>query len=287
MNPEQIIEAQKQQCIFCKIISGEIPSKKVFEDEIGIVILDINPANEGHVLVLPKKHYQIMPQIPETEIDHLFILAKKSSHSLLKGLGLKGTTIFVANGQYAGQKAPHFMIHVIPRVEGDGLFGIRKSNVDEKLLDDIANKISSRLGTKQGSMMIEHSDDSNVSDEIEDENSKPEIAELIPQIETLSPSSVNPGFSKEKIVVAEEEDALPDDVSEEVDLDLEELANIEHGNGKSRGKKKPEDTDEVTEDDGVADDEEWKQDAESDEGSGHEDEAHAASEKKSDDNDND
>jgi histidine triad (HIT) family protein len=145
-------DLHKDNCIFCKIISKEIPSKIVHEDEDVLAILDINPASNGHVLILPKKHYIIMPQIPKREIEHIFIAAKKMSLSLLKGLAVQGTTTFVANGSVAGQKSPHFMVHIIPRIENDGLFRIPKSHAKETELDIIGNKIASRLNlaaTKQ------------------------------------------------------------------------------------------------------------------------------------------
>jgi histidine triad (HIT) family protein len=108
-------------CIFCHIASGKMPSKKVYEDDAVIGILDINPASPGHVLVIPKKHVMIMPQMPEEDISHAFNVAKRLSLQMLRVLKAKGTNIFVANGAAAGQKAPHFMIHVIPREEQDKL----------------------------------------------------------------------------------------------------------------------------------------------------------------------
>jgi histidine triad (HIT) family protein len=80
-------------------------------------ILDVR----GHVLLLPKRHKAIMPQMDDLEIGHIFTVAKHISGALLKSLKAEGTNIFVANGSLAGQKAPHFMVHVIPRREGDGL----------------------------------------------------------------------------------------------------------------------------------------------------------------------
>jgi histidine triad (HIT) family protein len=150
MTPEEILELQKKNCIFCKIINKEIPSQEVYSDDKVMVILDINPANEGHCLILPKEHYQILPQIPDDLIGYLFVIAKKTSRTLLKGLGVKGTTIFVANGALAGQKAPHFMIHVIPRKSDDMLFQIPKNTVDEKQLNEIQGKLSARISASTG-----------------------------------------------------------------------------------------------------------------------------------------
>ncbi len=121
MSPEQIAELQKQNCIFCQLGSGKVPAKTVYEDEDLFAVLDINPATPGHVLLMPKEHYAIMPQVPEYIIEKMFMAAKGLSQGMLKALSAKGTTIFVANGMVAGQRAPHVMVHIIPRVEGDGI----------------------------------------------------------------------------------------------------------------------------------------------------------------------
>ncbi len=121
MTPEQIMAEQKKNCIFCHIANGRVESKKVYEDEICTAVLDIAPAARGHVLVIPKNHYSILPQMPDDEIGHVFTVSKHLSQALLKGLGVKGTNIFVANGAVAGQKTPHFLFHVIPRQEKDNL----------------------------------------------------------------------------------------------------------------------------------------------------------------------
>jgi len=154
MTPEQIMQLQKQNCIFCHIISGKVSSKKVYEDQKSIAILDINPANPGHVLLLPKEHYAIMPQLPDDTISHLFMVAKGISHACLKVFKVQGTNIFVANGVAAGQKAQHFMIHIIPRKENDGLkvFELPEKQVSETELEalrkELSKKISSDMGIK-------------------------------------------------------------------------------------------------------------------------------------------
>ena len=147
MSPEELKEFQKKQCIFCQIISGKVQSKKIYEDDKCIAILDINPANPGHILLLPKEHYSIMPQVPESEIAHLFIIAKTVSNAALRSLGIQGTNIIVQNGIAAGQKAQHFMVHVIPRKEGDGLnFELPKKKMNEADLESIKQKLESKLG---------------------------------------------------------------------------------------------------------------------------------------------
>jgi len=121
MSPEELRDFQKKNCIFCHIITNKVQSKKVYEDETVCAILDINPANPGHILLLPKEHYAIMPQIPDDVVRHLSRVAKHLSKVVLRSLKAEGTTIFVANGVAAGQKAQHFMLHIIPRMSNDGL----------------------------------------------------------------------------------------------------------------------------------------------------------------------
>ena len=123
LSPEQqkILEEQKAQCIFCQIIEGKIPTKKIYEDKLIIGILDINPASKGHVLLMPKEHYPIMPLIPPETFKHLADKLKAVDACVKEAMLCKETTIFVANGGAAGQQSAHFMIHIIPRENRDGL----------------------------------------------------------------------------------------------------------------------------------------------------------------------
>lgn len=143
MSPEELLEYQKKNCIFCRIIKGDVPSKKVYEDDKVLAILDINPANVGHILLLPKEHYSVMPQIPDDLIRYLFVVSKYLSAALIKTIKAKGVNIFVANGSAAGQRAPHFMIHIIPRFEGDNIsnFNLPGYKVDEKVLTAIQSAL--------------------------------------------------------------------------------------------------------------------------------------------------
>ncbi|PIZ51698.1 hypothetical protein COY27_02755 [Candidatus Woesearchaeota archaeon CG_4_10_14_0_2_um_filter_33_13] len=149
MTPEELKEFQKQQCVFCQIISNKIPSKKVYEDDKALAILDINPATKGHILILPKEHYSIMPQIPDKEMGHLFSVAKKISQTVLKVLKVSGTNLFIANGLAAGQRAQHFMLHVIPRKEGDKILEIE----DRMIEKDIRQKVRSLVEDQFNKLM--------------------------------------------------------------------------------------------------------------------------------------
>jgi histidine triad (HIT) family protein len=108
-------------CLFCKIIRGELPSYKVFEDEKTVAFLDINPVNAGHTLVVPKKHSQNIFDIAPEDWADLAESARKISIAIEKGLGADGVNIAMNNREHAGQVVPHPHLHVIPRYKGDGL----------------------------------------------------------------------------------------------------------------------------------------------------------------------
>lgn len=149
MSPEELKEFQKKQCIFCQIIIGKVQSRKVYEDDEVIAILDVNPANPGHILIMPKEHYSIMPQIPDDEIGHIFAVAKALSNTSLRALEVQGSNIIVANGVAAGQRAQHFMVHLIPRKENDNLgFQIPQKAIPEDELKKITEMLSEGLGVK-------------------------------------------------------------------------------------------------------------------------------------------
>jgi histidine triad (HIT) family protein len=149
MSPEEIAEAQKQNCIFCKIIDGDVPSKTVYEDERMLAILDIRPSTEGHVLVMPKEHYPILPVVPEEEFNHVFGKAKKIAAAVKHGVPATGTTIYVANGAAAGQQSPHFLFHIIPRDQTDGMFLVDKNDIDQsQLLQPLQQNVGKAMQKK-------------------------------------------------------------------------------------------------------------------------------------------
>lgn len=114
------LEEAKKNCIFCKLIQGEHNAKIVFKDKICTGILDINQVVKGHVLLAPNEHYPIMPYLPQNEFEHIFGLMPKLMDALKKAMLCTGSSILIANGGIAGQRAPHFLIHLMPRENGDG-----------------------------------------------------------------------------------------------------------------------------------------------------------------------
>lgn len=110
-------------CIFCKIIAGDIPSTKLYEDENYVVMFDIGPATKGHALVIPKDHYANLFELPEDIAGGAYVLAKKMATKMKDKFQADGVNILQNNGEVAGQTVHHFHMHIIPRYKGDqGVF---------------------------------------------------------------------------------------------------------------------------------------------------------------------
>jgi len=126
-----------EDCIFCKIVKGEIPSYTLYEDDKIKVFLDINPVSRGHSLYIPKKHYKTIDEIPNEEMDfiqQLPTIVKK----IKEATDATGINILQSNGKDAGQEIPHVHFHIIPRYPNDGIIKFPKQN---KLEDSEAKKI--------------------------------------------------------------------------------------------------------------------------------------------------
>jgi len=102
-------------CIFCKIIKGELPSYKIYEDDLCLVFLDINPVTNGHALVVTKEHYQTLLDAPEDVLVHLARKIKFIAPFILQGVNSEAFNLTVNNGTIAGQVVPHLHWHIIPR----------------------------------------------------------------------------------------------------------------------------------------------------------------------------
>ena len=107
-------------CIFCKIIKGELPSYKVYEDEETLAFLDINPVNRGHTLVIPKKHSNDIFEIEESDWRAVMKASRIVAHALERSLAPQGINLAMNNRAGAGQIVFHAHVHVMPRFEGDG-----------------------------------------------------------------------------------------------------------------------------------------------------------------------
>jgi histidine triad (HIT) family protein len=109
----------QQNCIFCKIIAGEIPSATVYEDEDFKAIMDISPAAKGHMILLPKKHSANLLELDDETAKKALLVARKLAKALKEELGCDGINLLQNNGEAAGQTVFHFHIHLIPRYNGD------------------------------------------------------------------------------------------------------------------------------------------------------------------------
>ena len=130
-------------CIFCKIVKGEIPCSKVFEDEKFLAFLDIGPVNKGHTLVIPKKHYKNLLDMPEEELKGYMEVIQKVSKAIIKAVNADGINFNMSNEEAAGQVVMHAHVHTIPRFKGDGLKlwpqGKYAEGEAEKIKDKITN----------------------------------------------------------------------------------------------------------------------------------------------------
>ena len=106
-------------CLFCKIIAGEIPCTKVYEDDEVLAILDIAQTTKGHTLVMPKKHYEHVLEMPENEFAALMSKAQKLAQKIVANLDANGVNILVNTKEAAGQTIPHAHVHIIPRYDGN------------------------------------------------------------------------------------------------------------------------------------------------------------------------
>jgi histidine triad (HIT) family protein len=135
------------QCLFCGIVAGKIPAKKVYEDDHSIGFLDINPRNPGHTLVIPKKHAETLLDMSEKDAGKLFESVQKVAAMVKNGTNSQGLSIGQSNGQAAGQVVRHVHVHVIPRFANEGPVGLEgilpSKKIDDGSMDKIAMSIKS------------------------------------------------------------------------------------------------------------------------------------------------
>ena len=133
-------------CLFCKIIAGEIPCFKLFEDDETLAFMDINPANEGHALVIPKEHAKDVYAVSDAAITATVKTAKKIAAAVDKTLNPDGLNLLQCNGPAAAQSVFHFHMHVLPRQEGDELklnWGLKPGDMDA--IGTLAERIRGNL----------------------------------------------------------------------------------------------------------------------------------------------
>ena len=130
------------ECLFCKIVDGSVPSKKVYEDENVLCFLDINPANPGHTLVISKKHFENIFDADNEILESMINTAKIIANRLKERLGAEGVNIIQNNGREAGQLVNHIHIHVIPRYKHDKvMITYPRAKMEKKDFDEIQKKL--------------------------------------------------------------------------------------------------------------------------------------------------
>ena len=135
-----------ENCIFCKIANGEIPSATLYEDEDFRVILDLGPASKGHALILPKSHAANIYELQDETAGKAMILAKKMATKLRDGLNCDGFNIVQNNGEIAGQTVFHFHMHLIPRYEGDDVtIGWKEHSTEDIDMEQLRQDIKKAL----------------------------------------------------------------------------------------------------------------------------------------------
>jgi histidine triad (HIT) family protein len=133
-------------CIFCKLANGDIPTNSIYEDEDFKVILDADPVSRGHALILPKQHYANLYELGDDEAAKIMPLAKKLAKKMTDVLGADGFNILQNNGEVAGQSVFHYHLHLIPRFKdapnNQGLLGFTHPGLSEEEIKEIGAKLS-------------------------------------------------------------------------------------------------------------------------------------------------
>ncbi len=135
-----------ENCIFCKIAAGQIPSLKIYEDKEILAFLDIGPISEGHTLVIPKQHYTKVHECPPQVLASIMSVLPKVAAAVFAASAADGYNILCNNGRAAGQLVEHLHFHIIPRKTGDGVFSRwPASKYPQGKAEEIAEKIRAKL----------------------------------------------------------------------------------------------------------------------------------------------
>ena len=130
-----------ENCIFCKIVRGEVPSYKVYEDEHALIFMDIAKDVDGHMVAIPKNHVVNILDCSETDLSELMNAVRKVSLHLTENCGYEGVNLLNASGSSAGQSVGHFHIHIIPRKQGDNIDAWPHFTGAEHNIEEIYEKI--------------------------------------------------------------------------------------------------------------------------------------------------
>jgi len=134
-------------CIFCQIVAGKTKGKVIYQDDLMMGILDINPCTRGHVLILPREHQPVLPLVPEHITKHLFSKMPAMVGAIKSAMIATGCILMIANGAIAGQQSPHFMLQIFPRENGDDLnkYSMGAGQIDEQKKEQAENLLANNI----------------------------------------------------------------------------------------------------------------------------------------------
>ncbi|NOZ58229.1 MAG: HIT family protein [Euryarchaeota archaeon] len=131
-----------EDCVFCKIVKGELPCYKLYESELVLAFLDINPVTRGHALVVPKRHAERLSQLSGEEVKEVFSVAARVAEASLSKLNARGANFWVNQGSIAGQVVKHFHAHVVPRYSEEEIkIEVRGEKLSEEEMKSVAEKL--------------------------------------------------------------------------------------------------------------------------------------------------
>lgn len=152
---EEFIKSQQKggECIFCQIVKGTVETVKIYEDNDILAVLDAYPASKGHVLVMPREHISFINEMPDSLSNKIFTFVKTIEPVLKEITGADAVSIYIAQGELAGQRAPHLCINLIPRYKDDKIsFEWERQKAEKEQLEEIAKtlreKASKEVKTK-------------------------------------------------------------------------------------------------------------------------------------------
>ena len=135
-----------RDCIFCAIVAGTAPSHRVYEDDSVLSFMDIFPVSDGHLLVIPKRHYETLLDADEASMLAVMSASRRIAHALKAVLRPDGIGVHQLNGAAAGQTVFHYHMHLIPRNHGDPIAFHGRTPGDPRRLAEIAKKVAAALG---------------------------------------------------------------------------------------------------------------------------------------------
>ena len=136
----------ENDCVFCKMVAGQIPVIKIYEDEVVLAFLDIGPVSDGHTLVIPKQHFEKLHDCPAELLGRVSSHLGKIAKAVTAGMNSDGYNVLCNNGRSAGQLVEHLHFHIIPRNTGDGVFNRWPAyKYEESKIEEIATKIRENL----------------------------------------------------------------------------------------------------------------------------------------------